>query len=179
MLVAIYTIMPMAILKCTKKLLDELKFKPDDIRNHRQVLSSWHVNLIRVDRRKCILITHDATLYSIFLPGLKKPDFLNIKDLFGQALFKCLLNESLPQAHIELFLDDIRKIQFAKTDNRSVLGSMTDLTFQIKFTVSRSGGLSNTDIFQLNHNLNRVPMGTLSEIHAIDELKALCEKLSR
>ena len=169
----------MTILKCTKKLLGELKVKPDDIEAQSQGISNWHANLISVDRRKCILFTHDTTLFSIFSPGLKKPDFQRIKDIFGQALFKSLVNESFPQAHIELFLDDIRNIQFAKTNNRSVLGSMTDLSFQIKYTVAGSGGLADTDIVKLNYDLNRVPMGSIKEIHSIKELKAFCEKLSR
>jgi hypothetical protein len=169
----------MAILRCTKKLLDELKIKPDDIEEQGQCISNWHANLIRVDRRKCILFTHDVTLFSIFLPGLKKPDFQRIKDIFGQALFKSLISESFPQNYIELFLDDIRNIRFSKTNNRSVLGSMTDLTFQIKFTVSGFGGLANTDIVQLNHDLNRVPMSAIKEIHSIRELRVFLDRLCR
>jgi len=169
----------MAILRCTKKLLDELKVKPDEIQEQGQSISNWHANLIRVDRRKCVLFTHDATLFSIFLPGLKKTDFQSIKDIFGQTLFKSLIGESFPQSHIELFLDDIRSIHFSKTNNRSVLGSMTDLTFQIKFTISRSGGLAYTDIFQLNHDLNRVPMSAIKEIHSIRELRVFLDRQSR
>jgi hypothetical protein len=169
----------MAILKCTKKCLSELKVSPESFPGLSGSISGWHVNLIRIDRRKCLLFTHDLTLYSIFLPGLTKPDFQRIGDIFGQSLFKNLIREGLPQAHIELFLEDIREIRFAKTDNRSVLGSMTDLTFQIKFIVSDSGGLANTDIVKLNHDLNRIPMSAIPEIHSIAELRAFCKRLSR
>lgn len=142
-------------------------------------ISNWHANLIRIDRRKSVLFTHDKTLYSIFVPGLTKPDFQRIGDIFGQRLFKNLVREDLPQAHIVLFLEDIREIQFAKTDNRSVLGSMTDLTFQIKFIVADSGGLSHTDIVKLNHDLNRMPMSSIPEIYSIEALKVLCKRWSR
>jgi hypothetical protein len=169
----------MAIIRCTKKLLDELKVKPDDVEGQSQNLSNWHANLIRVDRRKCILFTHDATLFSIFLPGVRKSEFQKIKDIFGQVLFKSLIGESFSQTHVELFLEDFRNIQFSKTNNRSVLGSMTDLTFQIKFTVSTYGGLDNTDIVQLNHDLNRVPMSGIKEIHSIRELRVFFDKLCR
>ena len=169
----------MAILRCTKKLLAELNVKPEDIEEQSQGISNWHANLISVDRRKCILFTHDITLFSIFLPGLRKPEFQNIKDVFGQTLFKSLISESFSQSHIELFLDDIRNIQFTKTNNRSVIGSMTDLTFQIKFTISGNGGLANTDIVQLNHDLNRVPMSAIKEIHSIRELRVFLEGLCR
>jgi hypothetical protein len=167
----------MAILRCTKKLLSELKVTPEDCSTPLNDLSSWHANLIRVDRRKCILFTHDKTLFSFFVPGLTKPDFQRIRYVFGQNLFKNLVREALPQLQIELFLDDIRDIQFAITNNRSVLGSMNDLIFQLKYKIADNGGLANTDIMELNHDLNRIPMSAIEEIYSIDELRKLCGSL--
>ena len=76
----------------------------------------------------------------------------------------------IPQEQIEIFLDDIRDIYFAKTNNRSVLGSMNDLAFQIKFMIADSGGLVNTDISKLNHDLNRIPLSAIERICSIDEI---------
>ena len=87
--------------------------------------------------------------------------------------------EKIPQKHIELFLDDIRKIEIAKTKNRSVLGSMNDLTFQLKYQIADEGGLLNTNIMKLNHDLNRIPMSAIEEIYSIYELRKLLTKLSR
>ena len=163
----------MAILRCTKKLLTELKRKPVEITTPPDAIGDWHANLIRVDRRKCVLFTHDRTLFSLFVPGLTKPDFVRIEDIFGQRLFKSLLSEGFSQAQIELFLDDLRDIQFAKTNNRSILGSMTDLAFQINFSIDHYGGLARADITELNHELNRIPMSAIEQIHAIEELRML------
>ena len=87
--------------------------------------------------------------------------------------------ENLPQKHIEIFLDDIREIEISKTNNRSVLGSMNDLTFQLKYQIADEGGLLNTDITKLNHDLNRIPMSAIEEIYSIYELRKLLTKLSR
>ena len=87
----------MAILRCTQKLLYELKVKPSDSIQQPSELSSWHANLLRIDRRKCVLFTHDTTLYSFFVPGLKKPDFKNIREVFRQFFFKSLIAEDIPQ----------------------------------------------------------------------------------
>jgi len=146
----------MAIIGCTKKLLTELKEKPSEGKQIPSELNSWHANMFRIDRRKCVLFTHDKTLYSLFVPGLFKTHFQNIKEVFRQRLFKSLLSENLPQKHIELFLEDINEIEITKTNNRSVLGSMNDLTFQLKLVIAHDGGLMNTDIMELNHNLNRI-----------------------
>ncbi len=169
----------MAILRCTQKLLSELKLKPSDSMQHPSELGSWHANLLRIDRRKCVLFTHDTTLYSFFVPGLKKPDFKSIREIFRQNLFKSLMAENLPQKHIEIFLDDIRAIEICKTNNRSVLGSMNDLTFQLKYQIADQGGIEMTDITKLIHDLNRIPMSAIEEIYSIYELKKLFNKLNR
>ena len=168
----------MATLRCTKKLLSELKLKPEDGSTPLNDLSGWHANLIRVDRRKCILFTHDKTLFSFLVPGLTKPDFQRTRYVFGQNLFRNLMREALPQSQIELFLDDIRDIQFAKTNSRSVLGSMNDLTYLLKFKIADNGGLANRDIMELNYDLNRIPMSAIEETYSIDELRKLCGRLN-
>ncbi len=62
----------MAILRCTKKLLSELKTRPVDSGQSAIALFSWHANLLRIDRRKCVLFSHDQTLYTFIYP-LGKP----------------------------------------------------------------------------------------------------------
>ena len=168
----------MAILRCTKKLLTELKTKPSEETISSNEVDSWHANLLRIDRRKCILFTHDATLYSFFIPGLKKPQFENVREVFGQNLFKNLLWENFPQNQIEIALNKHREIIIAKTNNRSVLGSMNDLAFQLKYRIAAMGGLANVDLAELNHELNRIPMSAIKEIYSIDELRKLLNKLS-
>jgi len=168
----------MAILRCTKKLLTELKTKSSEGTISSDEIGCWHANLLRVDRRKCILFTHDATLFSFFVPGLKKPHFQNIREVFGQNLFKNLLRENFPQNQIEIVLDEHREIIIAKTNNRSVLGSMTDLAFQLKYQIAAMGGLVNVDLAELNHELNRIPMSAIKEIYSIYELRKLLNKLS-
>ena len=168
----------MAILRCTKKLLTELKTKPSEGAISSNELGCWHANLLRIDRRKCILFTNDATLYSFFVPGLKKSQFENVREVFGQNLFKNLLWENFPQNQIEIVLDEHREIIIAKTNNRSVLGSMNDLAFQLKYRIGAMGGLFNVDLVELNHELNRIPMSAIKEIYSIDELRKLLNKLS-
>jgi hypothetical protein len=166
----------MAVLRCTKKLLNEIKIKPVDSSHLFEDFASWHCNLLRIDRRKCVLFTHDRTLYSFLVAGLTKPDFQNIYEVFRQSLFKNLMEEKISQKQIEFFLDSNRRIEIAKTNNRSVLSSMTDLTFQLKYQIRDEGGLLNTNVMKLNHYLNRIPMSGIKEIYSIYELKNLLMK---
>jgi hypothetical protein len=137
---------------------------------------SWHANLLRIERRKCVLFTHDATLYSVFVPGLTKPDFEHLGEVFGQRLFKTLLWDGFPQPQIERMLEACRTIRFARSNNRSVLGSMNDLRFQIEVCLAHDGGLANTDLAELHHKLNRIPMSAVSCRDAVEGLR---ERLAR
>ena len=169
----------MAILRCTKKLLSEINIRPADSLHLVDDLGSWHCNLLRIDRRKCVLFTHDRTLFSFIVPGLTKPDFENIYEIFKQSLFKNLIEENIPQNQIELFLDNNRKIKISKTNNRSILGSMNELAFQLKYQIRDEGGLINTNVMKLNHDLNRIPMSAIKEFFSIYELKNFLNSQSR
>jgi hypothetical protein len=87
--------------------------------------------------------------------------------------------ENLPQKHIELFLDDIREIDISKTNNRSVLGSMNDLTFRLKYQIADAGGIEIANISKLVLDINRIPMSAIEEIYSIYESKKLFKKLNR
>jgi hypothetical protein len=167
----------MAIIRCTQKLLSELKIKPSDSDQSSNGFESWHANLLRIDRRRCVLLAHDRTLYTFLIPGMTKPHFQNFDDVFRQNLFKSLMEENLPQKHIEIFIDNIREIEISKTNNLSVLGSMNDLTFQLKYRIADEGGLLNADITKLNHDLNRTSMSAIEEIFSSYELRKVLNKM--
>lgn len=160
--------MPLVI-HCTQKLLAELPAAHID---HAATGESWHANLLRVDRRKCVLFTHDATLYSVFIPGLRKPDFAQLDQLFGQRLFKSLLWEAFPQPLIERALDSCRSVQFTRSSSRSVLGSMNDLRIQIEVEVAHVGGLAQVDLFELHHRLNRTLLSAVGYRYPAEGLRA-------
>lgn len=159
--------MPLLI-HCTQKLLAEI---PASLVDPAASGDSWHANLLRIDRRKCVLFTHDTTLYSVFVPGLKKLDFTRLDQIFGQRLFKALLWESFPQDQIERMLDACRTIRFTRSNNRSVLGSMNDIRFQIEVHVAHAGGLANVELVDLHHVLNRSPFSAIAYRYPVEGLR--------
>lgn len=165
----------MTILRCTLKLLKELKVSPSKVTDAEGGLVSWHANLLRIDRRKCVLFTNDLTLYSVFVPGLRKPQFQGIVDVFGQAVFRSLRLAEFTQAEIETVLDAIQgeaELQVTKTNNRSVLGSMNDLALQLEWQISSSGGLERCAIDNINERLNRIPMSAIKpHTYSVDALR--------
>ena len=143
---------------CTQKLAKELDAKLYSPLTNSDGLGNWYANLLRIDRRKCVLFTHEQTLYSVFVPNLKKPEFQHLDDIFVQALFKQLREEVFTQGQIENVLEEYDgNIKYAKTDNRSLLGSMNDIAFHIKYEVQLHKNLANVDIFSLVRKLNHIP----------------------
>jgi hypothetical protein len=156
------------IIRCTQKLLSELKIKPAVVESVADSFWCWHANVFYIERRKCVLVTNDKTLFCLFIPSLKKPDFQSFHYVFGQFLFKNLLYEQISQNQIETVLDECREIHYGKTNNRSVLGSMNDQRFQLECFIESMGGLAQTDVYELNHHLNRSIMGAIKYKHPIE-----------
>jgi len=156
------------VIRCTQKLLKEI---PDDLIDPSVSGERWHSNLLRIDRRKCVLFTHDASLYSVFVPGLKKPEFEHLDEVFGQGLFKALLWDEFSQAQIEQMLEAIRTIHFTRSSNRSVLGSMNDIRFHIEVNIEHAGGLEKVDFSDLHHRLNCIPFGAIGYRYPVEVLR--------
>jgi hypothetical protein len=161
----------MSIVRCTQKLLKELRVKPTEVEPGFGYIGEWHANLLRVERRKGVLFTNNDTLYSIFVFGLKRAEFDHLDEVFRQSLFRRLRIEGFSQIQIEKVLEEYQTIHFAKTNNRSVLGSMNDLAFQMEGQIISAGGIGNLGIDALNDALNRIPMGNLNYRYSIEALK--------
>ena len=144
------------IIRCTQKLLKELRIKPQEPDVISEV-GNWHANLLSIERRKCVLFTHDMTLFSVFVAGLKRQDFDHLDDVFGQAMFKTMLLFDFEQVEIERMLDWSRHNIYAKTNSRSVLGSMNDMAFQVEHHIHTDGGFGYTDLAELHLRINQIP----------------------
>lgn len=159
------------IIRCTKDLLKELDIKSAPETTAADSFWNCHATIFRIERHKCILVTSDLTLYSIFIPGLRKTDFRSLKLLIGEHFFKNLLFEGVPQNQIEIVLPELQNIVFDKSSNRSVLGSMTELRKCLEYEILMEEGLENIDLHQLNGGLNRVILGAIDHLRPIDVLR--------
>ena len=134
-------------------------------------LSDWHANLLRVDRKKCVLFTNDLTLYSFLIHMAKKPLSAGFSELFRLGLLKSLISDGLDNPQVRHMLGGQGTIVITKTNSRSILGSMNDLAFQIKYIVHEMGGLVIADLSQINRQLNCIPMSAIKYNVGIKELR--------
>lgn len=169
----------MRIIHCTRKLLKELDVplvEPDKISLPTERLGNWYANLLRIDRRKCVIFTNEKTLYTFLIPKVLKGNLKNIEEEFLIHLSYNLQNEGFGLEVINRIMQEYGKIGFAKTASKRVLGSMNELAYQYEFQIMRDGGIDNIKILQLNQRINRTPMGALKYGYPIEGLRKLLDK---
>jgi len=107
----------------------------------------WYANVIWIEGRKCLLVTHADTLFSVFAPDVRAW-------------------QGLPADALGV-LDPGRTI-IAKTADRKVLGCMNDLAFTCERAAADDGGLAYLDVDRLHHHLHRNLNSTRGYLPAID-----------
>ena len=113
------------ILHCSQKLAAKLAGVSPVPLEESSPLGSWHGHLLMLDRRQCLMFCHDATRYVLFLPGVRKEQFVEL----GARVFRPLYLGTLARLgcgeaqlrKVELALGPIR---FDTATDRSVQGSM-------------------------------------------------------
>jgi hypothetical protein len=139
------------VLRCTKKLLDVLR--PHEVSAPEPCDEDWYANLLVLDRRKCLLLTHAATLFSVLEPDVRVAQLRSTRHFVSVLLERELQEENLP---VHTFGDtQSEALVVAKTADRSVLGCMNDMAFFAEVAVAQSGGLAPLDNRELNSQLRR------------------------
>src|SRR5690606_2525023 len=117
----------MRVLRCTRRALDYLgaaagdQSEPGDVDG---VLKEWYVNLLRIERRNCLLFAEARTLYVFLVPGVVKRDVEKLPALFAERLRMNHLRDGIPNDIVDR-VAEVESFHLAKTRDRRVLGSMT------------------------------------------------------
>jgi hypothetical protein len=140
------------IVRATKK-LQELLGQPALVEVE-PPLDDWYANLLWLDRRKCVLVTHAGTLFSILAANVRKGDLKPLGAWLSRVVTDALRFEEMPPSLLGHLKPATVKV--ARTASRQVLGHMNDITFTCRYAVDSAGGLDQLDTRQLNHDLQRL-----------------------
>jgi len=88
----------LVILRCTKKLLAVLGAGRVAEPGPAPDAEDWYANLLWFDRRKCLLLAHAATLFSIFEADVGAVDLRATHRLVAELVERELRREGLPPA---------------------------------------------------------------------------------
>jgi len=163
--------------RCTNKLLKELRIKPVEFETTGEMsVRDWHANVITINRKKCVIVTHTLSLYSFFIYGVTRKDFDSFKTLFNDHLRAQLKSEGLSKpALFDINGDDVDLI-ITKTNNRSVLGSMNELSYGLQYAVWDWEGTDTPDEVKMADYINDTPMTAIKETWPPRELKSILSK---
>src|SRR6266498_2869229 len=136
------------VVRCTKKMLDLLGGRSITLSKPPPTEDDWYLNLLWIDRQKCILLTHAGTLFSVFRAGVRSSHLRPFGNYLVDAIETELRAESLPtDTFPELEPESVR---LAKTASRSSLGFMNEMAFELRHFIADAGGLGQCDIDALN-----------------------------
>jgi hypothetical protein len=113
----------------------------------------WYSNLLWLDGRKCLLFAHAGTLFSVFVPDIRKSDLMPIGPSVVRFIHTELEAEGLPLDRLGAL--ESRSIALAKTESRTVLGYMNEMARFGEYAVGDAGGLARCDARDLNRELRR------------------------
>jgi hypothetical protein len=139
------------IVRCTHKLLAVIR--PARLADSAPDGEDWYANLLWFSGRKCLLLTHAATLFTVFEPDVRAVGLRDTGRLVTGLIRRELAREHLPEDTFGSL--DPEQVAVAKTADRSVLGCMNDMAFICEVSIDRSGGLEGIDIAELNRALRR------------------------
>lgn len=141
------------ILRCTARLLDLLDMRGvtgvEDAAND----EDWYANVLWIDRRKCLLLTHAGTLFPVFAADVRKPDLRPPGPFVVDLVHAALGQEQLPADALGTLDPDA--LRLARTASRRILGFMNDTALTSRRIIDQAGGLSHVDLDGLNHLLRR------------------------
>jgi hypothetical protein len=164
----------MPLIRCTHKLLKEMGLKPNPVTvgNPAQgrPLGDWYANLLRIERRKCLLMMNSQTLFSFLLVGVSRDSLRDLPALFCSELRKILEYEGAGSSYIDLALDEYQSVGIATTADRGLLGSMNDLAYHYKAGIDYSGGLGKCNLPEEMRQVNRMPQRTIGWKYSIEAL---------
>ena len=141
------------VVRCTAKALKLLGLRPGELPELESSDDDWYLNLLWFERRKCLLLTHASTAFSVFVPDMRKRDLDPLGPFLTAVITQTLDAEQLP--HDALGPLDPGDVQVAKTASRRVLGLMNDITVHLDHMLYEHGGLMDIDAIRINRQLQR------------------------
>jgi hypothetical protein len=113
------------VIRCTQKLLKRVGPPTSEPAASTTRLGDWTANLLGVGRQRFVLLVAERSRLPILLPAR---DLKSIRVPLVDALAHVLLSLNVAAVSVRRELAEMRDGAFATTNNRSVLGTMTDFS---------------------------------------------------
>jgi hypothetical protein len=158
------------ILQATQKMQDFVGVKTTEVPDETDHFECWHANLFYLNRKKCLLLTHNESIYSLFLYNVVKKEVPTLIERIKNQLKEQMRRDDFTIAQIAHMLESLGEIRYAKTSDRKVMGHLNDMVHTVKWHAEYDGTI---DVSDLNRRLNAKPYKMAEFAYPKDELKHL------
>ena len=162
-------------LKCTRKMLDFAGATPAPLpETNGTLLGAWHVNTEVIGRYRFLLFLNDKSLYCLVavIPSTEKT--VPLAMVFRHLLASAMLKNGVDQARIEQVGQEYVEDIITKTDNRKVIGNLTDIFNQMCFFIEDAMNKSQpVDLPEMEDYLNRIPQRNIGGRFSVDVFKEM------
>lgn len=166
----------MTHLCCTEKLLSDFNIQAPEQspgEESQTTLGDWYAHLIRIRRCKGLLFVNERALFSFIVFLATKDRRKNLENMFVENLQRTLEEEGFRNPTLDTVMSEIGVVKYARTDNRSVLGSMNDLAKLYQYQIESAGSLYQAPLPAIIKKINRTPQKNLGWKYSIEVLKEL------
>jgi hypothetical protein len=161
-------------LRCTAKLRDPvLKAVRAGATGHgptTTLLGDWFANRFNFGAQRYIICTSELALLTVLIPAR---DLRAVKERLITAIDQVLVDLEVPAVRREREFRQMEEFGVAKTNSRSILGSMNDMAYLAEAELSATGRLF--DLRAVNVRLAAVPCGPLNYQYPGDRAVELLE----
>lgn len=116
-------------------------------------VDDWYANTFVAERRKCLLLVHADTLFSVLDTDVRVAQFDDLGLYVATLVVDALAGEEL--AGTALGPTNPSDVRISRTASRSVLGHMNEIAFEAQHLIGHAGGLQLADVDDVNRRLRR------------------------
>ena len=158
----------MVTLRCTEKLRKRLRLpKLGDAPASTTALGDWFGNPVSTRHARVILLVSEKSRLAVLVAARHLDRF---EDRFREALYDLLLSLDVPAEAAARERDAMSDFCYAKTNSRSVLGTMNDYTFPLRILLEEE---PERTLQEIALHLSETPLGPFGYKRPKDLVRSL------
>jgi len=147
----------------TSKKLEKIihkKIVPNDLKNE-DSSGEWNATVFYIARKKCLLLVHAQTFFSVIIPRFSMKNIDNLEELIIENLHCQLLFEKI-DINQDKVNSLIGEIKFHSTNNnRKIIGVLNYNTEKLSYFKYDYPVYNNLVIWEMTEKLNKIPFKQL------------------
>lgn len=158
----------MVVLRCTRRLLARVGPPCEDPPPSTTALGDWFAQPVNIGRMRFILLISERSRLPVLMPAR---DVKHLARNFPNALAHVLVDLGVPAASIRREVDQVQEAVIAKTNNRSLLGTLGDFSNMLWYRLKQRPDLdAEPDTTELSLWLAGTPVQPLRPGHFPDKV---------